>query len=112
MSIGASEERVLNGTPKDLEPYEKAYKKHLEDVESEAWLYGAYNYTAFSVVMANSFSKGSKKAEYPQQPFFMEDKNNTETEISTKEHANRFMAWAICFNDNFRRKQEGNQKKE
>ena len=47
-----------------LKVYQIAYYR---DVSYKCWLQGQYDLAAFSVVMANAFSKnGSKQAEYPK----------------------------------------------
>ena len=67
---GLTIEDIDNSNPKELEPYELAYKLSIEQDDYKAWLRGYYNYVAFGTVMAEAFSKRGHKTEpYPKEPF-------------------------------------------
>ena len=78
----------MDSCPKELEPFDKAHKKKIEeqDMLQHLW-WGNYGISAFIVAIDRCFSK-NKKAEYIKEPIFrngLENYGLTEEEIYKKE---------------------------
>lgn len=61
----------------------------------EAWLYGVYNFQAYSISLANAFGgKNSKKIDYPSKPLDFDVQETFETKeekfINTRRYWSRF----------------------
>jgi hypothetical protein len=63
IKVGMSIKEFWYGDTRLLQAYQMAYYR---SISYNAWLQGQYSYAAFSIVMANAFSKsGASKAQYP-----------------------------------------------
>ena len=66
---GFSVDDIDWSTPKDLEPYHKAYALQIKQEHRQAWLEGFYVHDAFGAILATAFSKkGAKSIEYYDEP--------------------------------------------
>lgn len=64
-----------------IQAYNKRRKREMEEQNFNAWLNGLYNAQAFSVVLSNAFAKqGSPRAEYPDKPMEIFQREMTEQE--------------------------------
>lgn len=74
-AIGINLEEFKHLNPKKLGYCLEGYKIQQKMRDEELWRAGLYNYSAFSTVLHNAFSKG-KKAEYIKKPILqdMEEK--------------------------------------
>ena len=69
MAIGMTYEQYWYGDPLMVRAFYKAYKVRQQQVNTEAWLYGAYVYRALDATVGNAFrKKGAEMAAYPQKP--------------------------------------------
>lgn len=58
-----------NASPHLVKYYREAHRHKVEERNQELWLQGLYIYNAFSVVLANAFSKkGATKHKYLDKP--------------------------------------------
>lgn len=67
LAVGVSYETFMRLTPKKLTVFYKAYRIKMQLRDEEMWRNGMYTFSAFSTVIANSFSK-TAKAEYLKHP--------------------------------------------
>ena len=80
LSMGVSEEKFMDSTPKELEPYKKAYE--------------------LKTAVQNSLYGKKSKSKYMENPLLesvleqKEEKTNNEN----AENAEKFARWAIAFN--------------
>ena len=65
--------------------YFNRIKTEQEIFNQNAWLQGAYNYEAFSVVLGNAFSE--QKLNYPKQPYGFENNEKTVSDINKQQNA-------------------------
>lgn len=80
--MGITHEQFWLMTPRELKPYQDAYKMHREQVDQDSWTLGAYMMNAFGVVLANAFgSKGGTRAKYLEHPFSWRPPKLTDEEI-------------------------------
>ena len=66
LSIGISEEKILDSDPKELEPYELAHKMEMNRRNTELYRLGMYVGDAISATVGNMFGG---KAKYPEEPY-------------------------------------------
>jgi hypothetical protein len=61
--------------------FRKAYKIKQEEINTNAWLQGAYVYDAVSTALSNALrGKNSKVTKYAQQPYDLGNKNRAKSE--------------------------------
>ena len=100
MSIGVSEERFWDSSPKGLEPYVEADNMREKRLDQHMWLMGIYINNAVGVAISRGLNGSKSRAKYLERPF------SEETEIEDRtpqENFARFSAWAVAYNDNFTR---------
>lgn len=97
LSIGVSEERVLDGTPEDLKPFLEAYNLRRIEADEQAWIHNQYTMIAVSVAVSRVLVGNKAKGKYPNKPF-LQDKETREQESQGFTDAERFGAWAIAYN--------------
>lgn len=103
--MGVPEERILDGTPRDLEPYNKAYKIRRKVEDENMWLNNIYTLNAVSAAIGPMVLGKKAKAKYPNAPLLQEQLNNKHEENSFTD-AERFEMWAIAYNANNQRGRE------
>lgn len=70
LSIGVSYAQFMDSCPRDLEPYDAAYKMQMNRQNSMMRLQGMYFAEALSATVCNMFRKnGQQPYEYPDEPF-------------------------------------------
>lgn len=70
LSIGVSYEKFMDSCPKELEPYDAAYKMQQNRQNSMAHMQGRYFADAILATIGNAFiKKGATPAEYPPEPY-------------------------------------------
>lgn len=93
--LGIRPEEFWDMDPKQLVPYEKAYRKsceiRLQEADTASWLNGIY----ISYAIAASFSS---RSEYPVSPFIFQPKEDT---AEVKRDSLLFEAYALAFNKEF-----------
>lgn len=69
ISIGVSYEKTMESCPKELEPYDKAHTKSIEEKDRlmHMW-FGNYALSAFGVVLDHCISGKKAKTEYIKKP--------------------------------------------
>ena len=85
MFLGVSEERVLDGTPKDLEPFLDSYKLKQKSRDEEMWRMNQYTMLAVSVAVSRSLYGKKSKAKYLDKPILQieEEKEKEEGKVLT-----------------------------
>lgn len=101
--LGVSEERFWESIPVELEPYRKMDEMQQERLDYNMWLMGAYVSNAVSVAVSNALNGKKSKAKYLSEPFSAAEKR--EQERTPMDDFNRFAAWAVVYNENFKRRQ-------
>lgn len=100
MLIGVSEGHFWESSPKDLEPYVEADNMREKRLDQHMWLMGIYINNAVGVAVSKALSGSKSRAKYLERPFseeaFIEDR-------TPKENFDRFSAWAVAYNENFKR---------
>ena len=82
------EERVFDGTPNDLKPFEEAYHLRQEQKDEEMWIQGQYTLSALMHAMSRLSPKG-KKVNYPDKPMLREQaEKRREDHITENEKKN------------------------
>lgn len=71
----------MDSCPKELKPYEKAFRQKRVMRDEELWRSGIYTYSAISTALANGFSK-TAKAHYMKQPLLADYEEPEQKEIS------------------------------
>ena len=86
MFLGVSEERVLDGTPKDLEPFLDSYKLKQKSRDEEMWRMNQYTMLAVSVAVSRNLYGKKSKAKYLDKPILQieEEKKKEETKVLTE----------------------------
>lgn len=95
-----SEEKFWDSTPLDLDPYRKMDIIQQERLDYDMWLMGAYITNAVSVAVSNALGGKKSRAKYLDKPFMA--MVNKETHRDPKDDFNKFTAWAVVFNENFK----------
>ncbi len=103
--LGVDEERFWESTPVELEPYRKMDEMQQERIDYNMWLMGAYVTQAVGVAVSNALNGKKSKAKYFAKPFSAVERE--ERERTPEDDFIQFSAWAVVYNENFRRKNEG-----
>lgn len=98
--LGVSEEKFWDSIPVELDPYRKMDELQEKRLDYHMWLMGAYVTNAVSVAVSRSLSKKSS-AKYLETPFSQMEQAQ---EHDPKQDFNRFAAWAVVYNENFKGK--------
>lgn len=92
--------------PKRLEPWQRYYdfseQLRRDEQDHMAWLSGQY------VLAAIGSAIDGKKAPYPSEPFTVSQRKDKQAEAN-KIAADKFAAFAMAFNQGFRKRQEAKQ---
>lgn len=87
--IGVSKEEFMDSTPKDLEPYKKAYEYKQKEKDCYMWQMGIYVLDAVSVAVNRALNGKKYKGEYFKEPLSMNSENTeniTEEKIIEERH--------------------------
>lgn len=101
---GITVEDINNGCPTDFKPYVDAYDLETKEHDAEMHRNGIYTLKAFSVALANAFSKNSK-AQYFEKPLLLgeiekKDSNSmSEKELQLKRE--KFVMGLMAMQSNF-----------
>lgn len=97
----------MDSCPKELRPYEIAYRQKLEAIDELLWQNNLYAKVAFEVVMSH-FGAGlagkKSKAQYIEKPFLQQAKENNEQELTEEELRKQrelFVAKLLIMKSNF-----------
>lgn len=99
MSIGISEEKILNSDPKDLEPYELAHKMEMNRRNTELYRLGLYVGDAISSTVGNMFGG---KHKYPEEPYRIFPMTEEEKEIDKEEQLKAVLRFFGAMEQNFK----------
>lgn len=100
--LGVDEEKFWESVPNDLEPYRKMDEMQQERLDYNMWLMGLYVTNAVGVAVSNALNGKKSKARYLKEPILRSEKRGIES--TPEDDFTRFAAWAIVYNENFRRK--------
>lgn len=103
-----------NASPHLVKYYREAHKCRIEERNQELWLQGLYIYNAFSVVLANAFSKkGATKHKYLDRPIELFPKAASDEEKEIQETRSKVVnvlnSFAARFTARKAAKKEGKQ---
>lgn len=73
-----------------------------ERLDSNMWLMGLYVTNAVSVAVSNALNGKKSKAKYLKEPILQTEKRQQES--TPKDDFNKFCAWAVVYNENFKSK--------
>lgn len=82
-------------TPRELEPFAKAYTERKKEMDEMNWISGQYNLSALSVALDRVLSGKKSKAEYIKEPIlwkFLEESQLTEEEREKREMEKEILA--------------------
>ena len=99
MSIGISEEKILESDPKDLEPYELAHKIVMNRRNTELYRLGMYFGDAISATVGNMFGGKNK---YPEEPYRIFSMTEEEKEIDKEEQLKAVLRFFGAMEQNFK----------
>ena len=81
LAIGMSSAEYWEGDCSLTRYFRKAYKIKQEEINTNAWLQGAYVYDAVSTALHNALrGKNSKATKYAQRPYDLGNKNRAKSE--------------------------------
>ena len=91
MAMGMSVSEFWDGEPKLATYYRKAHEIRQELINAWEWRMGAYNVSAFGVVLGNAFrKKGSKPEEYLDKPLPLHEKTEEQKQAEIKAQEDKF----------------------
>lgn len=96
--IGVSKEEFMDSTPKELEPYKKAYEYKQKEKDCDMWQMGIYVLNSVSVAVNGALAGKKYKGEYFKEPLMLEKENHEEKiteEKIKKERKNLLMQLQI-----------------
>lgn len=71
LAIGVTWEQFMDSCPKELEPYEKAYKNKIKEQDYLQYMWwGSYGVSALTVAIDKCIHGRKAKAEYVKEPIF------------------------------------------
>lgn len=81
MSLGMTYDQYWNGDVRATAAFVEANRLKKQQENERLWLQGMYFYEGLCVALSNAFSKkGAKKAEYPNEPYPLYKREQTEAE--------------------------------
>jgi len=91
MAMGMSVTEFWDGEPILATYYRKAYEIRQEMINAWEWRMGAYNLSAFGVVLGNAFrKKGTKPLEFMDKPLPLYEKTEEEKKAEIKVQEDKF----------------------
>lgn len=96
----------MDSCPKELRPYEIAYRQKLKAIDELLWQNGLYTKAAFEVVMSHfgaGLAKKKSSAKYVEKPFSQQIKetNGELTEEELRKQRELFVAKLLVMKSNF-----------
>lgn len=83
--MGVPEERIFEGTPFNLKPYDEAYKINQKIEDERMWMHNQYTYIAVLLGVGKALWGRKSKGEYPKKPFLQEYKEDCDSENLTED---------------------------
>lgn len=77
-------------------------KMQEEQLDYNMWLMGMYVVNAVGVAVSNALNGKKSKAKYLSEPISRTEKRKQDN--TPEQDFNKFCAWAVVYNENFRRK--------
>lgn len=101
--IGVSKKEFMDSTPKDLEPYKKAYEYKQKEKDCDMWQMGIYVLNAVSVAVNGALVGKKYKGEYFEKPLSIkkEDSGEKITEEKIKEERGKLLMQLQTMQANF-----------
>lgn len=97
--LGVSKQEVMESTPRELWPYEDAFKLRRKHEDEVSYVMGIYTYNAVAIAVGNAFrGKGQRATEYMKHPL-MSGIDESEEEIQKKREL--FVAQLMAMKANF-----------
>lgn len=100
---GVPERTFWDMNPRRLEPWQRMYEYEQQEEadrrDYDAWLHGRY------VLEAIANALDGKRNPYPSEPYTIQQRREEQDEAN-KIAADKFRAFAMVFNEQFRKKQE------
>ena len=109
LAIGVAYERFMDSCPKELEPYDKAYKMQIveQDNLQHMW-WGNYGISALIVAIDRCFGGKKSKAEYIKEPILSKTfKSDGLTEEEKQKQRELFVAKLQVMQTNFELSKKG-----
>lgn len=75
LSIGVTWERFMDSCPKELEPFDRAHKRKLQEQDFLLWLANQYTLSAVMVAVERNLHGRKSKSKYIKNPFLQENEN-------------------------------------
>ena len=103
LMIGVSKEEFMDSTPKELEPYKKAYEYKQKEKDCDMWQMGIYVLNAVSVAVNGALIGKKYKGEYLKKPLMLEKEDHEEeiTEEKIKEERKKLLMQLQTMQVNF-----------
>lgn len=96
---GITIEDIDNSCPKDLEPYEKAYNKHLESIDNLVYMwFREYGVSAVGVAVDHNLNGRKARSEFVESPILERHKYEKE---KMKKQRELFVAGLMAMQTNF-----------
>ena len=101
MAIGMTYDEYWFGDPLLVRAYYKAVQLRRKRADEDAWLNGLYVLNALNATVGNMFRKpGQAPAEYPKEPFTVQEDRRKEEE-RTEKQKEREATWALAWMNSF-----------
>ena len=100
--LGVSESHFWDSTPAELRPYRKMDEMCEQRIDYHNWLLGQYVMSAVQTAVSGVLAGRKSRAKYIEAPLFQQVKE--EKKPDPKADFNRFSAWAVVYNENFKAK--------
>lgn len=101
LSIGISEEKIYDSTPKDLEPYELAHKIRMNERNGELYRLGQYFAEAINFTIGNMISE-HKKYKYPEEPYRIFPMTEEEKELEAEKQLRQLLKFFGSMEENYK----------
>ena len=99
MSIGLSEEKILDSDPKDLEPYELAHKIQMNRRNVELHRLGMYIVDSINCTVGNMLGGRNK---YPEEPYRIYPMTKEEKEEEAEKQLKEVLRFFGAMEKNFK----------
>lgn len=111
MSIGMSYDEYWYANPYLAKTYYEAHKLRIQQKNQEMWFQGIYIVEALKCTVGNMLSaKGSKKLEYPKEPYDIFPKKESEKEREAEKEREKAIASLMKLQGAMQRKFNGDTK--
>lgn len=104
--LGVPEDKFWDSTSAELDPYRKMHEMRLEVMDAQMYQMGIYVQSAVHTAVSNVLAGKKSKAKYLEKPIYQMARDEEE-HSNPVDNFTKFSAWAVVFNESFKKSGQG-----